>query len=256
MRKQTKVFLTLLVVITAVAVNWLISAPVAKSKSKFVPGSLEAKARKAKGGDEEAIRDLTDQVFYDYGQMLPAEVQNEVKDRVVRAEIEYKKNGKGGVKEMHVADAVNFLAEKFNAPDFVKTDPLQVKVLRARVRLEAPSFIAPDPEEKKGLKKRLGEPMNPEVSPLEATYLMLAMFNQKALNDDFQQSPRDFAIKSRRKPTWEAERGSFSIVVNDPRNIEKCRAVFHAAADGMKHMRITDALSLSNDTLNKLGLKK
>jgi hypothetical protein len=256
MRKRTKILLTLSALTFLSGVIWF-SSGVVKGKNPYTPGSLEDKARKAKDGDEEAVRDLADEVFYRYGRMFPTEVQDKVKEQVVRAELEYKKNKKGGVRETHVVNAVNFLAERFDAPDFVKTDHRQVRVMRARLRPEAPSFIAPDPEGKKGLKKKVGQPLNPEVSPLEATCLMLVMLNQKALNDEFQQSPREFAASVKRKPSWmEKDRGGPTIVVNDPRNIEKQRSVFRAVARGAGNMRTIDAINLADDTLHKLGVKK
>jgi hypothetical protein len=237
--------------------SWFSFSSVVRSKSPFTPGSLEEKARKAESGNEDDVRDLADEVFYRYGQMMPAEVANGIKERVVRAEMEYKKSRKGGVRESHVVHAVNHLVEKFNAPDFAKTDLRQMKILRARLKSGTPSFFAPDAKEKKGLRKKLGEPMNPEVSPLEATGLMLVMLTQKALNDDFQQTPKEFAVKSSRKPSWlEADRGGPTLALNDPRNIEKSRAVFNAAARGVTHLSVAEAISLAGDTLDKLGIKK
>jgi hypothetical protein len=237
---------------------WFSSGFVVKSKSPFVPGSLEEKALKAKGGDEDAVRDLTEQVFYEYGRMLPTQVLDGAKERVVRAEMEYKKNGKGGVRETHVAQAINFLADKFNTPDFTKTDALQVRVLRGRMKADAPSFIAPEPDNKRGLKKKLGVPMNPEVSPLEATTLMLVMLTQKAFNDEFQQTPKGFAVRASRRPSWLAEtnEGGPTLVANDPRHIEKSRAVLRAAVNGLAHMTTTDAINLTADTFDRLGIKK
>lgn len=257
MRKRTKAILILSVLTLCVSVSWLGFGPSASSKSPFVPGSLEEKARKAKGGDEDAVRDLTEQVFYEYRGMLPPEVLDGAKERVVRAEVEYRKNGKGAVRESHVAAAVNFLADKFKAPDFAKTDVRQVKVLRARMRSGAPSFFAPEPEGKKGLKKKLGEPMNPEVSPLEATSLMLVMLTQKAFNDEFQQTPEEFAVRLRRRPERLGPQvGGLTLVANDPRNIEKTRAVVQAATEGLAHMNVTDAINLTADTFDRLGVKK
>jgi len=257
MRKRTKVLLMLSLLTFLAGGTWFGSGSVVKSKAPFVPGSLEEKARKAKGGDEEAVRDLTEQVFHEHQGMLPAEVLDGAKERVVRAEVEYRKNGKGGVRELHVAAAVNFLADKFQAPDFAKTDLRQVKVLRARMRGSAPSFFAPDPDHKKGLKKKIGEPMNPEVSPLEATSLMLVMLTQKAFNDEFQQTPQEFAARSRRRPSWLAnDRREAGFVGNDPRNVEKSRAVIRAAIEGLRHMNVTDAINLTGQTFDKLGIKK
>lgn len=257
MKKRTKVLLMMFSLALLLGVIWFSSGPVAKSKAPFSPGSLEEKARKAKGGDEDAVRDVTDQIFYLYGQVLPPEVADEVKERVVRAEIDYQKNRKGGVRETNVVEAVNFLAEKFHAPDFAKTDHRQVKVLRARLKSQAPSFFAPDAENKKGLKKKLGEPMNPEVSPLEATGLTLAMLTQKVLNDEYQQTPKEFAIRTCRKASWlEVDREGPAYAVVPPRQAEKRSAAIHVVVEGLKHMSIADAIYLADGALDKLGIKK
>jgi hypothetical protein len=257
MSKRAKSLLVLSSLAVLAGTVWLSSGSVVNSKSPFVPGPLEEKARKAKGGDEDAVRDLTEQVFYEYQGMLPAEVLDGAKERVVRAEMEYRKNGKGGVREAHVAAAVNFLADKFHAPDFAKADERQVKVLRARLRSGAPSFFAPEPDNKKGLKKKIGQQMNPEVSPLEATSLMLVMLTQKASNDEFQQTPEEFAVRVRRKPSrLVTDMDGPTLVANDPRNIEKTRSVIHAATEGLSHMSVTDAINLTADTFDRLGIKK
>jgi hypothetical protein len=255
--KRNKLLLIVSALIFATGAVWFLHGPAAKSKTPFTPGSLEEKAKKAKNGDDSAVRDLADEVFYRYGLMLPTEMADKAKERLVRAEIDYKKNGKGNVREMDVVQAVNFLADKFKAPEFARTDLQQVKMLRAKMRLEFPSFIAPDPEKKRGLKKKLGEPMNQEVSPLEATCLLLNMVTQKALNDDFQQTPEEFAGRVRHKPSWlEGESDKPVMLLNDPRNIEKTRAVIRAAVAGMRNMNTVDAINLTDDTLDKLGIKK
>ncbi len=122
MKKRIKVLLMLFALTLLVGMSWFSFGPVARSRSPFAPGSLEEKARKAKGGNEDAVRDLAEEVIYQYGQMLPTEAQDGIMERVVRAEREYQKNGKGGVRETHVVQAVNFLAEKFDVPDYAKTD--------------------------------------------------------------------------------------------------------------------------------------
>ncbi|HKS28022.1 MAG TPA: hypothetical protein VJS44_09390 [Pyrinomonadaceae bacterium] len=255
--KRIKLLLIVSALTFAAGTVWFLYEPGAKSKSPFTPGSLEEKARKAKNGDERTVRDLADEVFYRYGLMLPAEMADKAKDRLVRAEIDYKKNGNGRIREMDVVRAVNFLAEKFKAPEFTRTDLQQVKMLRAKMRLEFPSFIAPAPDNKKGLKKKLGEPMNQEVSPLEATCLLLNMVTQKALNDEYQQTPEEFAGRARHRPSWlEGDSDKPTIMLNDPRNIEKTRAVIRAAVAGMRHMNTFDAINLADDTLDILGIKK
>lgn len=258
MSRRAKMLLVLSSLILIVGATGFSPRTLVKNTWHSTAGSLEEKARKAKGGDEAAVRDLTDEVLNRYGQILPSEVRDEIKERVVRAEMEHKKNSKGGVREGNVVNAVNFLAERFNAPDYVKTDHRQVRVLRARWRPDAPSLIAPDPDNKKGLKKKLGEPMNPELSPLEATGLLLVMLSQKAVNDEFQQTPQEFAKRVHRKPAWMAEsiREGVTLVPKNPRNAEKISEVMRAATEGMARMNTADAINLAGDTLDKLGLKK
>lgn len=257
MKKRTKLLLTISALALFCGAWWLGSGQVAKGKSPFVPGSLDEKARKAKSGDEDAVRDLADEVFHRYGRLFTAGVTDDVKDRLVRAEVGYRMNGKGGVREIHVVKAVNFLADKFDAPDYAKTDPRQVKVLRARMKSQAPTFFAPDPDGRRGLKKKIGQQMNPEVSPLEAVCLLLVMLDQKVLNDEFQQTPREFAVRLRRKPSWlEPGTGGPDFAVNDPRNIEKTRGVMRAVEKGAAGMRLADAFNLTADALDKLGIKK
>ena len=257
MEKRIKLLLTLSAFALVCGAWWLGSGPVAKGKSPFVPGSLDEKAHKAKSGDEDAVRDLADEVFHRYGRLFTSGVTGDVKDRVVRAEMEYRKSGKGGVRETHVVNAVNFLAGKFDAPDYAKTDHRQVRVLRARMSWQAPAFFAPDPDGRKGLKKKIGQQMNPEVSPLEAVCLMLVMLDQKALNEEYQQTPKEFATKVRRKPSWlEPETRGPAFVANDPRNIEKTREIMRTVEKGAANMKLADAFNLSGDTLDKLGIKK
>ncbi len=255
--KKRKLLLTLSALALVCGVWWLGSGQVAKGKSPFVPGSLDDKAHKAKSGDEDAVRDLADEVFYRYGRLFTAGVTDDVKDRVVRAELEYKKTGKGGVRETHVVNAVNFIVGKFDAPDYAKTDHRQVRVLRARMSWNAPAFFAPDPSGRQGLKKKIGQQMNPEVSPLEAVCLFLVMLDQKAFNDEYQQTPREFAVKIRRKSSWlEPETRGPAFTVNDPRNIEKTREIMRAVEKGAASMKLVEAFKLTGDTLDKLGIKK
>lgn len=220
---------------------------------------FEEKAREAKSGDETAIRELADLGFSAFGGVIPKTVKDKLKDRAVRAEVEYKKNGKGGVREVHIARAVNYLADKFKAPDYAKTDARQVRVLRAMMKFDYPSIFAPDPDAKKGLRKKIGDLISPEVSPLEATFLLTTMLEQKMLNDNFQQTPEKFVAnlkkKSARLEDHDGDRQA-RLVFGTPRNHEKRREMMRIMENGIANMSMDEALNLADDTLDKLGIKR
>jgi hypothetical protein len=154
---------------------------------------MEAAAKKAKSNEEQAIRELADAVFNQGAPMIPSVASADMKDRLVRAEIKYR-NGHKGVREEDIVKTVNDLADTFDAPAYAKTSRLQVNILRLRLMGAFPSFIAQERDEKKkGLKKRVGDTVDPEATPLEAAFITMMMVQQKMLNKDFQKTPEEFA---------------------------------------------------------------
>ena len=160
---------------------------------------IEKKAQKAKSGEDAAVSELVDAVFSEFGSSaIPSDVVTRLKKRLVHAELKFRA-GKKGLRESGVVRVINSLAERFGAPAYAKTSPLQVRVMRAELVRYLPSLVAVETrEEKKGAKKEVGDQLDPEVSPLEATLLTMLMIQQKMLNNDWQQSPEEWPEHWRR----------------------------------------------------------
>src|SRR2546426_727922 len=149
--------------------------------------SLNNKASAAKSGDETAIREVADEVFKTIGlDSLDPDLSAPFKDRLVRAEVDYRRTGKGGVHENKVAQAINQLADRLGAPSYARTGLLQLRHLRVSLQVPLSNFIAQVPS--KGSGKAT---INPEMSPLEAAGLTLLMLYQKVHNEDYQLTPEE-----------------------------------------------------------------
>ena len=225
---------------------------------------IDEKARKAKGSDEAAVRELADEVFASshFGE-IPVDVLEQVKKRVVAHEVKYRQ-GKKGVKEKDIVKMVNELADKVGAPDYAKTSDLQVRSLRARLMTGYPNFISPaDAEGKRGLKKRVGAGMNPEVSPLEAVFVAGVLLEQKMINEEFQHNPKAWEEKLKKKElkNWQAAerrregrgQGKPQLAVSANPKAREMRGVI---AQSPVRMSPTALVNIVDDTLDALGIER
>ncbi len=266
MSKHTKILLSLLTLCAvAIGVGWrsVNSSVTTANRNSGAPmiDKIEEKARKAKGNDEALIRDLADEVFKEFAVDIPTDITAAMKDRLVSAEVKYRKTGKGP-REGNVVRTINELANRFNAPDYAKATPLQVRTLRVELMKVYPSFIAQETDErKKGLRKKVGDLINPELSPLEATYLTVMMLHQKMLNDDFQQTPEDFPAKLRKTRLQgfnNAERqiGTGGDYERKRRNDEKRREMRAVFDRGVANLSMIDAEKMVSAALDNLGIER
>jgi hypothetical protein len=223
---------------------------------------IDQKAHQAKGNDEAAVRELADEVFATaYFVEIPSDYREAMKERVVRDELKYR-NGKSGVSEEKVVLTVNHLARKFNAPDFAKTSAAQVRALRVRLKLGYPNFIAQETrEEKKGLKKKVGDTINPEMSPLEAAFVTGVLVQQKMLNADFQHEPQVWEEKLRKGQLKQWEAGANPDAQTESRLIHskgnaKRNAMRRAVSESASKMTISELMSLPDETLDTLGIER
>jgi hypothetical protein len=234
---------------------------------------LDYKAKAAKGVDPVAIGDLTEETFTTFALTdIPPFTQENMKDRVARAELNYRHGMDRGIPEFKVAKTVNELALKLDVPDYARVTPAMVRAVRVGLMLEMPNFIAQDdPSHKKG-KRKIGSSINPFMSPLEATAITLFLLQQKAVNDAFQVSHEQFFADRHQKQLqkwgeWRAQKDGNLIdneqterqpdqklrVVSSKSKIDNPKRAAKRAAEAMN----PDALlNLGDSSLDTLGIKR
>lgn len=224
-------------------------------QEKSMSQSIEEKAQNAKGNDESSVRELANAVLADANiTVLPTDTREDMKERLIHAEINYR-NGKSGVHESAIVQLINNLADKFGAPDYAKTSPLQVRTLRVHLHRRLSSFIAQESREgRKGLEKKVGDRMNSEMSPLEAAYVTAILIWQKMLNEDWQETPEKWTPESLNKRAAEADANAktrlSSIGVK-----EKASEMSHVITSGAARLNRADVRDLVETSLATIGIE-
>lgn len=219
---------------------------------------LNEKAQAAQDGDASAVREMVDEVFRAGPfEQMPAGTLDAVKERLVRAEINYRNGWQKGIPERNVVMAINGLADKFAAPDYATTTDYEVRKLRAAALPLLPNLIARERPEAAKLPKPIGESINPEMSPVEAACVMLLMLQQKQTNPEYQltfdERLAQWAEKYHGKPNPsnreadQAERNG-----DTPRQKEMQQVLERAASQ----IPVGDLLNIPSRALDILGINK
>lgn len=137
-----------------------------------------------KPGDEAAIRELADLVWpITTNNKTLQEFAQPLKERLVRAEIDYRNGKSQGIPEEKIVDVVNYLAKEFEAPVYAQAQLEEVKTLRSGQAYPlfhslAPNLAAMSEAERKTVPLQI----NSNMSPIEAVYFTLTLISQKQLN--------------------------------------------------------------------------
>lgn len=165
--------------------------------------SMDSKAALASSGDEAAVRSLADAVFAQFGSAEMNDALSVLKERVVIADISYRRDGKGGISEGQLVNSLNQFTKELGAPEFARVSVPQLRYLRTNLLTAYPSFIGQSSERESG-----SLAFSSEMSPLLATGLAMLLVTQKLSNEDFQVSPEEWAANQHQKEVarWEAQR--------------------------------------------------
>jgi hypothetical protein len=243
------------------------SREVAKNNNNPL-SELDRRAKEARSGDSEATRALADEIFTS---TLPdPESQNpiveDVKDRLVRAELEYRGKGRQkSIDESNVVRTVNQAVDILKLPDYAKTSPLQVRHLRLSLLPYLPHFIAQ--EDFAGRTTGNLDPhfkISNKVSPLEAAYLVLAVVQQKRNNPAFEVTPKEFreSVHARNLAAWRAHRESKNSNLQESPSLRqqakptKGEAIERSAAYGMGNLPISELVSIPGKLMDTLLTSK
>ncbi|HKA19103.1 MAG TPA: hypothetical protein VKN18_12505 [Blastocatellia bacterium] len=266
MRKQTKVILSLSVsCLLVIGLTWLSKSSSVQSQSKSKPEAdgqngierINAKARSVKGPDKKSIQDLTDEVMNQYGwEEAPATVRESVRDRLSRAEEKYHNGNRKGVSEIDVARAVNALAVKFQAPEYAKTSPSEVREIRGRLLPYLPDFIGRGPVQNGKTKVKKAHSAIEDMSPVEAAYVAMTVLHQKVYNPEFQltQDERKAVWFDKHARTPRSAGNAYSQPTTGPTaRQQEMEEVLGRAASTITQQ---DAASLPNKVLDTLGIER
>lgn len=219
---------------------------------------INEKARAARSGQPDAVRELTDAVFETIvdPNYVSADAARELKDRVYRSEMEYRQGKRKGVDEIEVVKVINGLAKKYEAPDYAKTNQREVRELRMSMLLTDGDFVARGRNDGKGRKKRKkGDTIGSEMSPLEAVYVTADMVKQKMYNEDYQLTQEEHRARWAEKHSGKkksCEGGDCAKVLDSPRYKEMQEVVSRATTPEAA----VDALDTAHRTLNILGIDR
>lgn len=283
--KQIKVVLILfmLVAFTCTAL-WLAKSPSVQGRAPSVTQDqaqrpepltcLNDKAKAAKGPDPSAVRALTDEVFEALAlPEVPLFTQEAMKERVARAEMNYRKGADKGISEFKVAKTVNELAAKLEIPDYEKVSPAMVRIIRVGLMGQLPNFIAQDAPSDKKHTKKVGSSINPVLTPLEATAVTLYLLQQKLLNEGFQVTHKEFFANVHEKQLqhWRESRTKKDVGALQSGNGQaeqqsepKLRVVSNSKANNSRKAakRAAEAMSpdvllnLADSSLDTLGINR
>lgn len=221
--------------------------------------SLEEKASLENAYDENSVHALMTEVFNFPRSFapLPEVVASALRERIARAEIRYMTGQSSGVQESDIVLALNTLAARFQTPDYAHTSLKQVRVLRMNLLLTTPVFMG------KGMMRenaQPGESINSAMSPVQATYLLESLIEQKIRNPDFQVPPTDWDANyyddsvsriQRAQQLQQSQSRSVSAVVREnPKRTE----IVGILSSGISSMTLADVSALMNQTLTTLKI--
>jgi hypothetical protein len=214
---------------------------------------LNDKARAAKGGDEAAVRALADEIFGQFNtENAPAGLADAMKDRVVRAELNYRAGRGKGISEADAVRMVNRLAHEIGAPAFARSDVFELRRLRAGLLPYTSDLQSRAAEGPAGRKN----PHEPSMSPLEATYFAVLLVQQKRFNPEFQLTHDEWVELHGGKRKNKAN-AKFHDKIRERRDdATRTEEMQKAFEDGLSKKSVAQLLELPAALLDTLGVQR
>lgn len=151
---------------------------------------INSKAGSSKRGGLAETRELVDAVVDPYAESNPIVnadgTMSEVKDRLTRAEIDFRQGHGKGIPEDNVIRVVNGLCKKFDAPDYAKTDRTEVRTHRMALLALTPELTTINHQQQGNRADRTMAGLSPNMSPVEAVNVTMSLVYQKVFNEEYQ----------------------------------------------------------------------
>ncbi|MFN2454136.1 MAG: hypothetical protein ABR577_07935 [Pyrinomonadaceae bacterium] len=232
------------------------NAPAIAQASNPLAG-INDKLRTAKGGGEAAARALADDIFsrFDFDQ-APAGMTDAIKERLVRAELNYRKGRGKAISELSIARMINRLAFRLDAPAYGRTNLFEVKRFEAGLIPYTPELRAQlrAPEAGNGKSRRASADRT--MSPLEATFVAGLLLQQKRFNAEYQLTNDEWiALHGGKRGSKLSEnfREEMSARRNDAKRTTELE---QAAAHSLTAMHPSQILNLPMELLDTLGVER
>ena len=207
---------------------------------------INSKAELLNTADESVIRELTDGVFMSFdADLVPQEIKDSMKERIVRAEVNYRRGFGKPVSEFGVVRMTNMLMKKLGAPAYAQTNVFEVRRLEMNFLPFLSKFIGKKPVGTSHGPKALGSSFNPEMSPLEAVVIANLMIQQKRVNPAYQLTQDEWVAKHYGKNLSKHEFGDKS------RSDEMEKAIKHGG-----DLSVYELVKLPHRALDLLGVER
>jgi hypothetical protein len=225
--------------------------------------NLDSKALLADVTRPDTITDLTHEVVsYPHAYRIPQPLDTLFESNLTRAENAYRNNLGPGVSETQLLHLMNTVAAKLKLPEYTKATPAQIRTLRMHLAVSSPHFMG------SGLtapEMKVGDSINPVMSPLQAMHLFSVMVDQKVMNPDYQdpsidldkreqerrQERRQEIAKLKQAGSIPQNATHYLSATSNPKHAEMLRAI----SAGTQSISLEDAYSLVDQTLTDLKLK-
>jgi hypothetical protein len=187
--------------------------PMNRGKSQLE--RLDDVARASASSSATDIRRLTDFVFDSTGFEVPQ--NSTLRERLFRAETEFRRGEQHGITEDQAASALNDLVDWPLMPSWARTNAEQVRIFRGKLRGTVPHLVGA-----KGRGKQIfGMPRT--MSPAEAVFVTLTLSVAKLHNRDYREKPEVWVQKEKSKSRG-GKRSPQGRAVAEPKNAETPRA--------------------------------
>ena len=214
---------------------------------------LNDKARAAKNGDEAAVRGLADEIFnqFELGS-APAGLADSIKDRLVRAEVNYRAGGGKGISDAAAVRMVNRLAHEVGAPAFARADVFELRRLKTGLLPYTSDLQSRAADGGVGHK----DANEPSMSPLEGAYFAMLLVQQKRFNPEYQLTHDEWVALHGGKRSGKSN-AKFQDKIKErkgdaTRDVEMKKAF----EDGLAKKSVGELLELPATLLDTLGVER
>lgn len=215
---------------------------------------INDKAAVISGADETQIRGLADEVFKSFEiDQAPSEITDSLKERLVRAEVNYRSGRGKPVSEFGIVRMTNMLADQLGAPAYAKTNVFEVRRLEMNFLPYLSKLIGTKPVGEIRGPKPLGSSINPTLSPLEAVTIAGLLIQQKRFNPAYQVTQDEWVTQHGGK---RQRKKAASASANQPGDNNRSDEVDQALQRGTGALSSVELFKLPHRALDMLGVER